>query len=257
MSKKRITPGVFLRSALFATLMVLITPPYALVAVIVRPCAPLTRYRIISGWSRLMTQLVRHICGVRYRVEGIEHMLATPAIILCKHQSAWETIALQSIFPPQVYVFKRELLSIPFFGWGLQSLPMIAIDRSAGKGALAQVVEQGRARLAEGFWVILFPEGTRVAPGKAARYKIGGAWLAAETATPVLPVAHNAGECWPRNSFFKYPGEIVVSIGPPIDTRGKTAEAINQEVQQWIESRMRVISPQHYREAQANSPVAA
>ena len=249
-SRARPTLLVALRSALFAALMVLITPPYALVAVLVRPCSPMTRYFVITGWCKLMTFLVHRVCGVRYRVEGREHVPHTPAIILCKHQSAWETIALQGIFPPHVYVFKRELLRIPFFGWGLASLPMIAIDRGAGKGALAQVVEQGRERLAQGFWVVLFPEGTRVPPGKAARYKIGGAWLAAETGTPVLPVAHNAGECWPRNSFFKYPGEVVVSIGPPINTLGKSAESINEEVQQWIESRMRKLSPHRYAEAE-------
>lgn len=244
-----VTWSVALRSVVFAVLMVLITPPYAVVAVAVRPCRALTRYRVITGWCRLMTWLVWRVCGVRYRVEGLEYLPRAPAIILCKHQSAWETIALQGIFPPHVYVFKRELLRIPFFGWGLASLPMIAIDRGAGKGALAQVVEQGRARLAEGFWVVLFPEGTRVAPGQAARYKIGGAWLGCETGVPVLPVAHNAGECWPRNSFFKYPGEVVVSIGPAIQTQDKTAEAINDEVQHWIETRMRVISPHRYGEA--------
>ncbi|MEY3200941.1 MAG: hypothetical protein RIR70_491 [Pseudomonadota bacterium] len=252
MSKRR-TPSarVVLRSALFALLMGLITPPYSLIALLVRPASPLFRYRVITGWCKLMTWLAWRVCGVRYRVEGREHMPATPAVILCKHQSAWETIALQGIFPPHVYVFKRELLSIPFFGWGLASLPMIAIDRGAGKGALAQVVEQGRERLAEGFWVVLFPEGTRVPPGKMARYKIGGAWLAAETGTPVLPVAHNAGECWPRNSFLKYPGEVVVSIGPPIHAEGQSAEAINAAAQAWIEGQMRTLSPHRYREAQS------
>ncbi len=242
----RVSASVALRSTLFAALMVLITPPYALVAVLVRPASPLFRYRVITGWCKIITALAWGVCGVRYRVEGREHLPQAPAIILCKHQSAWETISLQGIFPPHVYVFKRELLRIPFFGWGLASLPMIAIDRAAGKGALAQVVEQGRERLSQGFWVLLFPEGTRVAPGKSARYKIGGAWLAAETGTPVLPVAHNAGECWPKNSFFKYPGEVVVSIGPPIPAQGKSAETINAEVERWIESRMRQISPHRY-----------
>jgi len=256
-NRPRPTPAVVLRSAVFALLMALITPPYALVAVLVRPGSPMLRYRVITGWCKLMTWLAWRVCGVRYRVEGREHMPTQPAVILCKHQSAWETIALQGIFPPHVYVFKRELLTIPFFGWGLASLPMIAIDRGAGKGALAQVVEQGRARLQEGFWVALFPEGTRVAPGKMARYKIGGAWLAAETGTPVLPVAHNAGECWPRNSFLKYPGEVVVSIGPLIRTEGLTADAINEATQQWIEARMRVLSPHRYREAQTDNPTLA
>lgn len=253
----RATPLVALRSAVFAALMALITPPYALVALAVRPLSGHTRYRVITLWCRIMTWLAARVCGIRHRVEGIDNLPAKPAIVLCKHQSAWETISLVSVLPPHVYVFKRELLSIPFFGWGLASLPMIAIDRGAGKGALAQVVEQGRARLAEGFWVVVFPEGTRVPPGQMARYKIGGAWLAAETGVPVVPIAHNAGEFWPRNSFFKYPGEVVVSIGPLIETAGKSAEHINAETQAWIESRMRVIAPHRYAHAETRQGIAA
>ena len=154
------------------------------------------------------------------------------------------------IYSIQVIVMKKEIHKLPFFGWGIAQMPMIAIDRSAGKDALAQVEEQGRDRLAHGFWVTIFPEGTRVAPGSKKRYKAGGSWLAARTGTVVVPVAHNAGEFWPRNAFLKRPGEVVVSVGPPIDTTGLSADEINARTEAWIEGEMRRLFPHHYRQAQ-------
>jgi 1-acyl-sn-glycerol-3-phosphate acyltransferase len=235
-----------LRSLLFALALVAITPPYALFSFLTFPFRPLTRYRIIGSWSLIVMAFSRHILGIRRRVIGIENLPAEPAVILSKHQSAWETLAFQEIFPPLCFVLKRELLRVPFFGWGLAQMSMIAIDRAAGKDALAQVVEQGNARMREGFWVVVFPEGTRVAPGTSRRYKIGGAWLAAHTGAKVVPVAHNAGEFWPRNALIKRPGEVVVSIGPPIEAAGREPDEVNAEAQAWIEGEMRRLFPGHY-----------
>ena len=232
------TAGVVLRSTLFALFQLLITPPYAVVALLTFPCAPLTRYRVISAWARIMIAVAEGLCGIRYRVIGAEHLPPAPYIVLSKHQSAWETLAFQVIFPPQVWVIKRELLWIPFFGWGLAMLAPIAIDRGAGPRALRQMLDQGRDRLARGFCIVIFPEGTRVAPGARHAYQPGGAWLAAKTETPVVPVAHNSGEMWRRNAFLKYPGTITVSIGAPIATRGLTPEEINRKAEDWIESEM-------------------
>lgn len=235
-----------IRSVLFAFLLAVITVPYALVAVLIFWLPPMTRHRIITSWVPIMMWVIRHVLGIRYRVIGAENMPAGPAVVLSKHQSAWETIALQQIFPPLCYVLKRELLRVPFFGWALAQIPGIAIDRGAGKDALAQVVEQGRERLKEGLWVVVFPEGTRVAPGATRRYKPGGAFLAKRAGVPVVPVAHNAGEFWRRNAFLKWPGEIIVSIGPVIDVKGVKVEQINSRAEVWIETEMRRLFPHHY-----------
>src|SRR5690349_11186939 len=218
------TPGVVLRSTLFALFQLAITPPYAVVALLTFPCPPLTRYRVISAWARIMVAAVEVLCGIRYRVIGAERLPPPPYIVLAKHQSAWETLAFQVIFPPQVWVIKRELLWVPFFGWGLAMLKPIAIDRMGGAKALRQTLEQGRDRLARGFSIVIFPEGTRTAPGVRGRYHPGGAWLAMKTGARVLPVAHDAGTCWPRNAWVKYPGVVTVSIGAPIEPRAPSPE---------------------------------
>ena len=235
-----------IRSVLFAIALAVITVPYAVVAMLIFWMPPMMRHRIITSWVPLMLWVIRHVLGIRYRVVGAENIPAGPAVVLSKHQSAWETIALQQIFPPLCYVLKRELLRVPFFGWALAQIPGIAIDRGAGKDALAQVIEQGRARLKEGMWVVVFPEGTRVAPGATRRYKPGGAFLAKRAGVPVVPVAHNAGEFWRRNAFLKWPGEVVVSIGPVIDVKGVKADEINSRAEAWIEGEMRRLFPHHY-----------
>lgn len=240
---------IFLRSLLLLTILGLSTVPYSLIGLAMFPLAPATRHRVISTWTDFALWMVRNIVGIRHRVIGAENIPRRPSIILCKHQSAWETMALQHIFPPQVYVLKKELLRVPFLGWALAQMPMISIDRSAGKDALQQIVEQGRARLADGFWVVVFPEGTRVAPGTTRRYKVGGAWLAANTGAPVVPVAHNAGEFWRRRAFLKYPGTVTVSVGPAIDSTGLSADEINARASAWIEAEMRRLFPHHYTEA--------
>lgn len=234
--------GIAVRSCLFALFQIVITPFFAVISLFTFPFSPLVRYRIITTWSRLMVHAARVICGIRYRIIGAENVPREPCIIIAKHQSAWETLAFQVIFPPQVWVVKRELLWVPFFGWGLAMLSPIAIDRSAGARALRQTLDQGRDRLRQGFSIVIFPEGTRIAPGKRGTYHPGGAWLAAKTAVPALPVAHNAGEFWRRNAFLKYPGVITISIGTPMVSADGDAESLNARVEQWIESEMQRIS---------------
>jgi 1-acyl-sn-glycerol-3-phosphate acyltransferase len=234
---------ILLRSGLFALALVVVTPPYALLALLTFPLPRMTRYRIISGWSRLIVWLARVLCGVRWRVEGVERLPARPAVILAKHQSAWETMAFQLIFPPQAYLLKRELLWLPFFGWGLALMSPIAIDRARGTVALRQLVRRGKERLVQGFWVVVFPEGTRVAPGEHRKYQLGGALLAEHSGAPVVPVAHNAGLLWPRNAFVKQPGVITVSIGPVIDSAGRDAASINALAEQWIEGQQETLCP--------------
>jgi 1-acyl-sn-glycerol-3-phosphate acyltransferase len=168
---------------------------------------------------------------------------------MAKHQSAWETIFMDASFGPQCWIIKKELAWIPFLGWGLLAIRSIAIDRSSGHSARDQIIEQGTRRLKQGMWVSIFPEGTRVAPGKRGRYGIGGALLAVRTGTPILPMAHNAGEVWPRNSFRKRPGLVTVVIGPLIPTVGRDAVTVNNELEAWIEGRMREISPERYADA--------
>ena len=231
----------WLRSCMFAAALVLITPPYALLALATFPLPRMLRYRIISGWSCLVVWLARAILGIRWQVEGREHLPARPAVILSKHQSAWETMAFQLIFPPQVHVLKRELLWIPFFGWGLALMSPIAIDRSRGVAALRAIARRGRERLEQGFWVVVFPEGTRVRPGERRPYQLGGAWLAAAAGAPVVPVAHNAGLFWPRNAFLKRPGIVTVRIGPSIEAADRDPKTLNDLAEAWIEEQQKAL----------------
>jgi 1-acyl-sn-glycerol-3-phosphate acyltransferase len=231
----------FVRSSLFALALIVITPPYALIALATLPLPRMLRYRVISGWSRCVILLARLILNIRWRVEGREHLPRRPAVILAKHQSAWETMAFQLIFPPQVHVLKRELLWIPFFGWGLALMSPIAIDRRRGLAALRVIAKKGTQRLAQGFWVVIFPEGTRVAPGEHRAYQPGGAWLAAASGAPVVPVAHNAGLLWPRNAFLKRPGTVTVRIGPPIEPADRDPATINRLAEKWIEEQQKAL----------------
>jgi 1-acyl-sn-glycerol-3-phosphate acyltransferase len=227
---------IFIRSLTLFLCQLVITPLFALIAILTFPFHPITRYRIISGWALTMMWLLRVVCGIRMEVKGAENIPAGPRILLCKHQSAWETIALQKVFPPQVWVLKRELLWLPFFGWGLAMTSPIAIKRSDGKGAMRQLLKQGKERMDMGFCVVIFPEGTRIPYGQKGKYKMGGALLSASTGVPVVPIAHNAGKVWPRNSFLKHPGVITMSIGSAIDPAGLKAEEINQRTEEWIEA---------------------
>ncbi len=227
---------MFIRSLVFMVAQSALTVVFSIAALLTFPFHPFTRYRVITQWSRAVLWLAQHVCGVHWRVIGAERIPDRASIVLSKHQSAWETLALQSVFPPQVWVLKRELLRVPFFGWGLAMMSPIAIDRSAGRRALQQLQQQGAARLRAGFWIVVFPEGTRVAPGERRPYQIGGAWLATHTGAPVVPVAHNAGTVWPKRAFLKYPGMVTLSIGPVIDPAGLKPDALNRQVEAWIEA---------------------
>ena len=229
---------LFLRSLLFFIGQTVTAPIFTLVALLAMPLNPILRNDLISGWARSMLWWLKVTCNIRHEITGLENITNSPTIVLSKHQSAWETLAFQAIFPTQVYVLKRELLWIPIFGWGLAMSSPIAIDRSAGREALKKLVANGQARLNRGFWVVIFPEGTRIAPGERSKYHIGGAWLATHTKTQVLPVAHNAGEYWAKNTFIKKPGVIKMHIGKPIQTAGLKADALNHQVESWIEAEM-------------------
>ncbi len=224
------------RSLLFMLGMAISTLIFAPLSVLTYPLPYRRRYRFITQWTRFNLWWLDLTCGLRYHVEGLEHVPTGPAVILSKHQSAFETLAFQRIFPPQVWLLKRELLWVPFFGWGLAMLEPIAIDRTSGRKALQQLLSDGKARLTDGRWIVIFPEGTRVAPGARGRYAPGGAMLAAHSGYPVVPVAHNAGEYWPRRGFIKRPGVIRIVIGPVIATQGRKAQDINAEAEAWIEA---------------------
>jgi 1-acyl-sn-glycerol-3-phosphate acyltransferase len=219
----------------------------AFLCLAIAPLPRHVRYRITIAWPRWQVVAARLILGVRWQVEGQQHLPDGPAILLSKHQSAWETLFYPSYMPRELcFVFKRELLWLPFFGWGIALLDMIHINRRKGSDAFEHVVRQGTDKLAQGRWIIMFPEGTRTIVGGQGRYKSGGARLAIRTGAPVVPIAVNSGECWPRKAFIKRPGTITVSIGPPIASEGLSAEALNQAVERWIETEMRRISPERY-----------
>jgi 1-acyl-sn-glycerol-3-phosphate acyltransferase len=237
----------FLRSLLFMILLsvLVVATVIGLLLTFWRPSRQ--RRLFVMPMVRLIMGLVRNLLRIDQHVLGTENIPARPCIIMSKHQSAWETFALQEIFPLTAFVYKRELHWLPFFGWGLKLMPFVGIDRAAGKAALNQVAERGRQRLDEGYSIVIFPEGTRVAPGHHKRYKIGGAHLAVTSGAPVVPVALNSGECWRRKAFIKTPGTVTVSIGPAIDPAGKTAEQVNAAAEAWIEAEMRRLSPHRYR----------
>lgn len=239
--------SLFLRSLLFTVLMMLATLIWVPLCFIFAPLPYARRYYWTSRWNVFVIWAARVVCGIRYQIKGWENLPDAPVILLSKHQSAWETIFYLEAMPrPLVFVYKKALNYIPFFGWGIALLRMIPIDRSKGRDAFGQILEQGRKRLADGQWIIMFPEGTRIAVGKRGKYKTGGTRLAVETGTLVVPIAVNSGECWPKNSFVKKPGVITVSIGKPLSPQGLNPTELMQQVENWIESEMRVISPAVY-----------
>ena len=190
----------------------------------------------MSRWSAINLWSLKTLCKLDFRIEGRENIPTGPAIIMCKHQSAWETLALQLVFPPQIWIVKRELLWIPIYGWALATMHPISIDRSAGMHAIMLVAREGQKRLNAGLWVVVYPEGTRTAPGEKRKYQPGGGLLAEKSGYPVIPVAHNSGYFWPRNSLDKKPGTITMVIGPAIHPQGKSAAEITRDVEDWIET---------------------
>jgi 1-acyl-sn-glycerol-3-phosphate acyltransferase len=227
-----ITP---LRSLVFYLVVFPVTVLFCLIAILILPVDRFIRYRIVTQWSAFALWWLRISCGLSARIHGAENIPAEPCVIFCKHQSAWETMALQFIFPPHVQVVKRELLYVPFFGWGLASLNPIAIDRSSGAKALRQVLRIGTQRIDQGWSVLLFPEGTRTPPGEKRDYAASAAALAIRANCKLVPVAHNAGVFWSRNAFGKYSGEVQLVIGQAIDPADQTASEMTELASAWIE----------------------
>ena len=249
----------FLRSCVHALWMLVTVVPYAIAILVCAPFAsPLRLYGIAQAWLRQVMVGLRVICGVRWQVHGHENLpvgATSPAILLVKHQSTLETFLMPVLMPhPLAYVFKKELLYIPFFGWAIGRLDMVHIDRSRRAQAFNKVVEQGKRLLAQGVWVIMFPEGTRIPRGQAGSYKSGGTRLAVATGAPVIPVAVASAQCWPRKAFVKHPGLVHVSIGKPIPSAGRSADELMREVQAWIEGEMRRLDPDAYSHEAARVP---
>ncbi|WP_293765054.1 lysophospholipid acyltransferase family protein [uncultured Aquitalea sp.] len=233
---------LWIRNLIYWLLLAILTPLFFLGLFIGAPLPRRTRHVVGENWAKTLVWLLEHVVGLKYRVIGRENIPSEPSIICSKHQSGWETLALQKIFPSQIYVAKRELLWIPFFGWGLALMNPIAINRSDRSGANNRMLKQGLERKKHGFWITVFPEGTRVRPGVAGKYKLGAARMSRQLGMPMVPVAHNAGEFWPRNAFLKLPGEITVVIGPAIyPADGVGPEAMTQQAEQWIEATQREI----------------
>jgi 1-acyl-sn-glycerol-3-phosphate acyltransferase len=239
------------RSVLHLLWMAVTVVPWALFVILVSYLvSSTTLYWICVGWLRTAVQGGTWILGIRNQVQGMENLpvgSTDPAVLLVKHQSTWETFVMPTLMPhPLAYVFKRELLFVPFFGWAMARLDMIHIDRSQRSRAFAKVVQQGRRLMAQGVWVIMFPEGTRIARGEVGEYKTGGTRLAIAAGVPVIPIAVTSGRCWPRKAFIKRPGIVDISIGKPIPSEGRAAEELMAEVKGWIESEMRRLDPEAY-----------
>ncbi|MEP6740193.1 MAG: lysophospholipid acyltransferase family protein [Caldimonas sp.] len=249
----------WLRSVIFFLFMTVTVAPWAIVGLVYSIFVRGERlYWYFAGWLGLSIWGARVICGVRARVHGRENLPDWPVVMLSKHQSAWETFAFPTLMPrPLCYVFKRELLWIPFFGWAMARMDLIHIDRSKRSEAWSKVAEQGRRYMAQGNWVIMFPEGTRTPRGSQGTYKVGGTRLAVETGRPVLPVAVTSARCWPRKSFVLRPGVIDISIGKSIDSVGRDAAELMREVETWIEAEMRRLDPDAYALAAAVTTSAA
>lgn len=233
---------IWIRSVIFQVYFFASVCISALAVFVCWPLPYSVRFGIARAWGKSMLVAGRVLCGLDYVIEGVENIPDRPSLIMIKHTTVFETYAQLAIFPPQTWVLKHELLWIPIFGWGLAAMKPIAIDRGAGHHAVRQVIERGKVRLREGIWVTIFPEGTRVPPGETKRYGISGAALACEARVPVVPVAHNAGDLWPRRGLKKKPGLIRFCIGPAIEPGETPPKELNLQVQDWVESKMREIS---------------
>jgi 1-acyl-sn-glycerol-3-phosphate acyltransferase len=232
-----------LRSVLFTTCLFLGTLLYAVAVVSLGWLPHHKLYGVARSGARVHLWLVKVLCGLTHTVEGRENIPTGAHLSMWKHSSAWETIAQAALFPPQSWVLKRELMWIPLVGWAVSFLKPIAINRKAGAAAVTQVIEQGTQRLREGTWVLIFPEGTRVAVGETRKYGVSGALLASRAGCKIVPVAHNAGYYWPRRGWLKKPGVIRVVIGPPIEAAGRDPRELNEEVRAWIEHQITAIAP--------------
>lgn len=233
--KGRVDVRQWIGSILFTVYLFLSVPVYALFVLATAPLPHRITYRAVGGWVASVLFMLKHLCRLDFVVEGGDELPTENTVVLMKHSSAWETIAQLKLFPTQTWVLKRELMWLPFFGWVLLLLRPIAIDRQGRRIAVQQVVDQGLQRLAEGFWVVIFPEGTRVPFGETRRFGLSGALLASAAGKPIVPVAHNAGAFWPRRGWLKRPGTIRVRVGPPIATAGREPREVTAEAQRWIE----------------------
>ena len=223
-----------LRSLLFLFGMAILTLIFGLLCLFTVFVPYTWRYQFIVTWSSLNLHWLKLTCGLSYKVTGVENIPQQTCIVMSNHQSTWETLAIGTIFPPLIWVVKKELLFIPVFGWGLALTHPIALNRKAGRKAVDQLVEKGIKKLKKGHWILIFPEGTRTPPGTKRKFKIGGALLAEKSAVPIIPVAHNSGNFWARKQLTKKPGVIELVIGPLVESKNKTAVQINQEVFDWI-----------------------
>lgn len=229
--------ALFLRSFVFFILQCCSTVFFGILAVFLMPFPYKVRYYVITLWSKFIIYIAKVICGIKYEINGIEHLKTKAAILLSNHQSAWETLFLQTILPYQTWVLKKELLFIPFFGWGLWAIEPIAINRKRSS-SLKQLVEQGKDKLEKDRWVVLFPEGSRMPAGKLGKFSKAGALLSIESKRPLVPMAHNAGKFWPRKAFLKQPGIIKVNIGPAITPEGKSIDELYKQSKDWIEEHL-------------------
>lgn len=225
-----------LRSLLFTTWLFVGTALYAVVVLALSWLPSQQLYAVARSWSRVQLWVLKVTCGLSHTIEGRENIIEGAHISMWKHSSAWETIAQAGIFPAQSWVLKRELMWIPLVGWALHFLKPIAINRGAGASAVNQVVEQGKQRLAQGLWILIFPEGTRTAPGESKKYGVSGFLLASRAGCKIVPVAHNAGHYWPRRGWVKKPGVIKVVIGPAIDATGRDPRELAEQVRSWIDA---------------------
>ena len=251
------TFGSRLRSLLFLVFQLVFTPPWALLCMALFFLTARQRFWVIKQWCSANVWAARVICGIRYVVVGSENIPDHSHLILSKHSSTFETVALNNIFFPIAFVAKKELLKLPFFGWAFALASPITIDRSAGNLAMQLMVEQGRRRLEDGFWIVVFPEGTRIKSGTRAKYKTGGARLAIGMERPILPVAHNAGYLWPKGVWGKTAGTITISIGRPIDSTGRDPAELTAEVERWIEGEVARLGDPRALSGVAGAPTTA
>ena len=224
------------RSLLFNTILFLSVAVWSIVVVIGRLWGYTVAYDLTVSWARWILAVCGKICGLHYTVEGMENLPRENSVVLLKHSSAYETIAQWCLFPRQTWVLKREVLWTPFLGWAVTGVRPIAINRQAGRRAVEQVVAQGRERLRDGLWVMIFPEGTRMPAGQTRKYGVSGALLAIDAGKLLVPVAHNAGDYWPRRGWLKRPGTVTFRIGKPVNPAGRDPREVNAEIQQWIET---------------------
>lgn len=236
-------PMQFLGSLIFTSLLLVLTPLWGLVMFALFFVPQRGQFRFANAWAHTLLWCLKVLCRLDYRVQGLENLPAGAHVAMWKHSSSWETIAQMVVLPRQVWVLKRELMWVPFVGWGLALTRPIAVNRAAGHSAVKLVVEQGKKRIERGYWVSIFPEGTRMPPGETRKYGVSGALLARDAGCQIVPIAHNAGYFWPRRGLLKARGTINVVIGTPIDARGREPRELNEELQRWIEGQVQAMAP--------------